>query len=109
LKDNSTTDHSNSNGLDQAHSPSDLSDLLKLNRNSDTRLGVTMFADVNAQRIVSKRLSLKQLQALLTNTTAPEKSALPLIKLAALGDVRTEKGSLRHDANLLSVSGVEGD
>ena len=109
MKDIYVMEHSNSNGLDQAHSPSDLSDLLELNRNSDTPLGVTMFADVKAKRIESKRLNLRQLQALLTNTTAPEKSALPLIKLATFGDVRTERGSLRHDANLLSVSGVEGD
>jgi hypothetical protein len=53
--------------------------------------------------------TLGQLQARLTGTTAPEKSALPLVKLASFGDARTEKGSLRHDANLLRVSGVEGD
>lgn len=38
-----------------------------------------------------------------------EKKQLPLIKLSTFGDVRTNRGSLRHDGNLLSVSGVEGD
>ena len=63
-----------------------------------------MFADVEAQRIDSSRLSLRQLQTRLSDTTAPDKASLPLIKLATFGDVRTEKGnSLRHDANMLSV------
>ena len=94
----------------QAQSPIELSDLLEFGRYSDEPLAVTMFADVKAQRIESMRLSLRQLQARLTNTTASQKSALPLIKLATFGDVRTEKGNcLRHDANLLSISGVEGD
>ncbi|HEY9039722.1 MAG TPA: AAA family ATPase [Roseovarius sp.] len=94
----------------QAQGPIELSNLLEFGRYSDEPLAVTMFADVKAQRIESMRLSLRQLQARLTDTTAPQKSALPLIKLATFGDVRTEKGnSLRHDANMLSVSGVEGD
>mgnify|MGYP003656077731 CR=1 FL=1 len=75
----------------------------------DVPLAESMFADVKAQRIEPARLSLRQIQARLTFTTAPAKSDLPLVKLGTFGDVRTEKGSLRHDANLLSVSGVEGD
>uniref|UniRef100_UPI00404877CE VapE domain-containing protein n=1 Tax=Yoonia sp. TaxID=2212373 RepID=UPI00404877CE len=75
----------------------------------DVPLAVSMFADVKALRIEPARLSLRQIQARLTAATAPAKSDLPLVKLGTFGDVRTEKGSLRHDANLLSVSGVEGD
>ena len=37
------------------------------------------------------------------------KSACPLIKLATFGDQRTAQSSLRHDANVLAVSGIEGD
>ncbi len=37
------------------------------------------------------------------------KAACPLIKLGTFGDVTTSKGSLRHDANVLAVSGIEGD
>lgn len=39
----------------------------------------------------------------------PSKQDCPLIKLATFGDRRTERGSLRHTANLLTVSGVELD
>ncbi|WP_175484928.1 AAA family ATPase [Jannaschia pohangensis] len=85
-------------------------DLFGLNdQGCDVPLAVSMFADVKAQRIEPARLSLRQIHARLTATTAPAKSDLPLVKLGTFGDVRTEKGSLRHDANLLSVSGVEGD
>jgi hypothetical protein len=75
----------------------------------DLTLAVSMFADVKAQRIEPNHLSLRQLQDRLNTTTARDKAALPLVKLATFGDARTDKGSLRHDANLLRVSGVEGD
>lgn len=32
-----------------------------------------------------------------------------LIKLAEFGDVRTENGALRHDANVIEITGIEGD
>lgn len=37
------------------------------------------------------------------------KAACPLIKLATFGEQRTANNSLRHDANVLTVSGLEGD
>lgn len=79
------------------------------NQGCDLPLAVSMFADLKAERIESTRLSLRQIQVRLTATTAPAKAALPLIKLGTFGDARTESDCLRHDANLLSVSGVEGD
>lgn len=42
-------------------------------------------------------------------TVYPSKSASPLLKLATFGDTRTQAGSLRSEANLLQVCGVEGD
>jgi hypothetical protein len=39
----------------------------------------------------------------------PSKPACPLIKLATFGNVRTDKGSLRHDSNVLTITGIEGD
>jgi hypothetical protein len=38
-----------------------------------------------------------------------EKSKCWWIKLATFGDVRTEKGSLRHDLNVIEVTGIEAD
>lgn len=37
------------------------------------------------------------------------KTACPLVKLASFGPHRTEKGSLRNDANVVEVFGIEGD
>lgn len=37
------------------------------------------------------------------------KADMPLLKMATFGNERTPKGSLRHDSNLLVVTGVEGD
>lgn len=79
------------------------------NSGCDLPLAVSIFADVKAQRIEPNHLSLRQLQDRLNSTTARDKAALPLVKLATFGDAKTDKGSLRHDANLLRVSGVEGD
>ncbi|MEY6431687.1 AAA family ATPase [Thioalkalicoccus limnaeus] len=39
----------------------------------------------------------------------PSKDKCRLIKLATFGDARTDKGSLRHDANVIVVTGIEGD
>ena len=39
----------------------------------------------------------------------PAKSVCPWLKLARFGDARTDKGSYRHNANLVSVTGVEID
>lgn len=41
--------------------------------------------------------------------TYPSKTACPLIKLATFGDLRTEKNCLRHDDNVQTVTGIEGD
>ena len=37
------------------------------------------------------------------------KESSPMVKLATFGTTRTAKGSLRHDKNVLEVTGVEGD
>jgi hypothetical protein len=37
------------------------------------------------------------------------KAACPWIKLARFGEVRTEAGALRHDANIVEITGVEAD
>lgn len=39
----------------------------------------------------------------------PEKARCWWIKLATFGDVTTAKGALRHDPNVIEVTGVEGD
>ena len=39
----------------------------------------------------------------------PSKHAMPLLKLATFGDLRTAKGALRHDANVIEITGIEAD
>ena len=39
----------------------------------------------------------------------PDKDSCPLIKLARFGDKRSDKKSLRHDPNVIEITGIEGD
>lgn len=76
----------------------------------DTPLAVTTFPDVAAHTLTAETLTLRQLAARAGNTHARVKADLPLVKLARFGDARTVRGgSLRHNANVLSVAGVEAD
>ncbi|WP_454621321.1 primase-helicase family protein [Bradyrhizobium cenepequi] len=70
---------------------------------------VTFFADFGAKTFTTDNLTLPELAERVLNASARKKDKLPWLKLAAFGDKRTEKGSLRHDANVLQISGVELD
>jgi hypothetical protein len=52
---------------------------------------------------------LPELAELIQTASAPEKGLLPWLKLARFGPLPTEKGNLRWDGNVRSISGVEGD
>lgn len=54
-------------------------------------------------------LSIDKLVELIETFHAPSKTSLRWIKLARFGDLTTAKGSLRHNRNVLAVSGVEAD
>lgn len=81
----------------------------------DHPLAVTFFADQFAKSKTEATLSLRNLVDRVRDTTAPTKGALPWLKLARFGDKRTEPkppatiGSLRHNGNVLAISGVEAD
>ncbi|HEX3522597.1 MAG TPA: hypothetical protein VHT52_10990, partial [Stellaceae bacterium] len=51
----------------------------------------------------------QQLIADFAATTAARKDDLPWIKLAVFGTLTTKKQSLRHDANVMAITGCEGD
>lgn len=70
---------------------------------------VTFFKDVHAQAPRVEDLSLIQLKKRIETTRAPSKEELPLIKLGMFGNKKSAKGSYRHDANVLSLSGIEID
>lgn len=75
----------------------------------DRALDLSLFADPFARSIKRESLSLRTLSERIAATRANAKAGLPLIKFARFGDQKTKRGAYRHDANLISVSGVEGD
>lgn len=96
-------------GYVEAEYNADFADLLGPTSPLDRRLTLTQFADAKSKRQTPKSVTLRQFARIITATRAPTKAALPWLKLAAFGNVPTPKGALRHDANLISVEGVEGD
>ncbi|MDI6025250.1 phage/plasmid primase, P4 family [Corticibacterium sp. UT-5YL-CI-8] len=65
----------------------------------------TQAADGKSERM----LTLRELAAEIRMNRAADKGRLPWYKLARFGDQRTEKNSLRHDANVLGITGIEID
>jgi hypothetical protein len=72
-------------------------------------LAFTVFQDVKAQVLWRCTDSSEGIATRLRTRSAGDKHGLPLIKLATFGGVRSDKGSLRHDANVLTVTGAEYD
>ena len=70
---------------------------------------VTLFETFAAQTKRDESLSLDALADRVRTVTAATKEALPLLKLARFGNARSAKGSLRHDRNVIAVSGLEAD
>lgn len=75
----------------------------------DRPLTVTFFANRGATFKVEETLALRELAGRIRDATAETKDALPWLKLAAFGDQRTARGALRHDGNVLAISGIEAD
>ena len=69
----------------------------------------TLFFSRAADRKREQETTLAEIATMIQNTAAREKSLLPWIKLAVFGETRTDKGSFRHDANVLAITGIEAD
>jgi hypothetical protein len=67
---------------------------------------ITMFNDAAARTKRSGDQTLTQISDMITQTTAETKAQLPWIKLARFGRIRSEQGSLRHNANVQTISGT---
>lgn len=67
---------------------------------------MTFFVDYAAITNRRDTLTPKDLAGRIAIASAPSKDQLPWLKLATFDDVRTAKGSLRHDGNMLSITGV---
>jgi P4 family phage/plasmid primase-like protien len=75
----------------------------------DRPLVFSEFTDKFAQTKPEHVASLRDLADRVQRRTAPSKAQLPWLKLARFGERRSSRGSLRHDANMLSIDGVEAD
>jgi hypothetical protein len=82
----------------------------------------TTFNNVYADSLEAKYYTLDEFAGLIRDTEEDQKAALPLVKLARFGSLRTPPspgqlkafgpgalGSLRHDGNVLMMSGGAGD
>src|SRR5205085_3863438 len=65
--------------------------------------------DFAAKTLTTETLTLSDLCERVRNASARKKGKLPWLKLAVFGKKRTDKNSLRHDANVLEITGIELD
>ena len=75
----------------------------------DRPLTVTFFSSFAASSKREEQVSLHDLVPRILSATSKQKGKLPWLKLARFGDKRTDKNSLRHNDNVLSISGIEAD
>jgi Primase C terminal 2 (PriCT-2) len=77
---------------------------------ADVRLiRTTFFRNKSAAKLTAGDMSLEELRELILGTNAATKDKLPWLKFATFGDNKSDKGSLCHDANIISISGIEAD
>ena len=70
---------------------------------------VTFFRDFAATTRSERTLALPVLAKLIRTTSADSKERLPWLKLARFGNARSKHDSLRHDRNVIAITGIEGD
>src|SRR4029077_6620945 len=70
---------------------------------------VAFFRDEFATNLKTAALTLPELRDRILKQTAQTKKELPWLKLASFGKSRTKDKSLRHDANVTAVEGLELD
>lgn len=75
----------------------------------DQPMEVTLFDDVHATTKEELHLSTRGIVELAASRTAASKAKLSLFKCARFGSIASERGSLRHDSNLLAVTAVVVD
>jgi Primase C terminal 2 (PriCT-2) len=70
---------------------------------------ITFFKDQFASTLRFADLTLPQLANGMAKGIRPKKMQLPWLKLAVFGNKRTDKNCLRHNANVVEISGIEGE
>ncbi len=73
-------------------------------------MNITTFADLHATTATTQRHTWDEFIATCANPPIYQnKQSCQLIKLGSFGNFQTASGSLRHDANVTSISGIEAD
>src|SRR4051794_31631636 len=72
-------------------------------------MAITLFPSRSAISKQERLVTLRRLVEMIRTTRAQTKDKLPWVKLARFGEVRTERNCLRHDDNVLAITGVEAD
>jgi hypothetical protein len=72
-------------------------------------LSITFFRNRFAKSKRVREMTLAELGDLILETTAEKKTSLPWLKLASFGEERSERNCIRHNANVISISGIELD
>lgn len=70
---------------------------------------ITLFPDRYAYTKEEKPVTLARIAEGINKPRKGRKEELPLLKLAVFGDKTSPRGSLRHDDNIVSITGVELD
>jgi hypothetical protein len=73
------------------------------------RVTTTFFGNYAATTKREEVCTLAALAVRIRTITKPEKAQLPWLKLARFGALTSDKSSLRHDANVEAVTGIEAD
>jgi len=97
-------------GAESAHDETLVADGILPRDGAAGNIGVALFRAVTSGKVEFLKLNFEQLVARIRDAREYQyKHDCPLIKLARFGSVPSAKGSLRHDANVLEIFGVEGD
>jgi hypothetical protein len=70
---------------------------------------VTHFQNQQAATQRCEMITLPALAKEIEQSTGPNKAGLPWLKLGVFGNLKSDKGCLRTNRNMIEVSGVEGD
>ncbi|WP_369720336.1 DUF3987 domain-containing protein [Bradyrhizobium sp. LLZ17] len=76
---------------------------------AEAKVHVTYFKNHAATTLTTENLTLMELRERVLNASNREKGKLPWLKLAIFGKKRSDENSLRHDANVLHITGIEVD
>jgi len=69
----------------------------------------TTFSDRRAFRASSQTATPEEFAAFVKATVRNARDKLPLVKFALFGKERSARGSLRHDGNVIEITGLEAD